>query len=154
MKPFALALILIVAGSAQTAVIEHLRDVRTIYVGSLGDAFGAEMIRNKLVDRLVKSGQVEIVESSERADAILTGIADAEKIERHVASATPTFASSSGGTRFVATSAVRLINQQHKILWTCDESNGMLGRSVTSSVAERIVKSLTKAIKQDQKTAR
>src|SRR5438128_10358886 len=61
--------------SADDAV-QRLGDIKKIYVASLGTADGADVIREKIIARLVQSGKVAVVESSEEADATLAGIAE------------------------------------------------------------------------------
>lgn len=132
--------------------VQHLRDVKTVYVGSFGDALGADVIRNKLISHLVKSGRIEVVEKEDQADAILTGAG--QVTENHVfdASATATQASTHGGTRYHATAGVTLLSRDSKILWADDTSNGMFARSAMSSIADKIAKKLLKAIEEDGKT--
>src|SRR6266481_388321 len=82
---------------AQDAV-QHLQDVKKIYVGSFGDGPGSELIRSKLISRLVKSNRVEVVEVPDQADAILTGVGELSARAYYNASATSTNASASGCT--------------------------------------------------------
>ena len=126
--------------------VERVQDIKTIYVGSFGEGPGSDLIRNKVIARLVKSGRVEVVENPESADAILTGVGELSKSTYYSANATTTNASAAGGTRYHATSAARVLNRQQKILWADEASNGMFYRSATSSVADKLVKTL-KAMK-------
>jgi hypothetical protein len=126
---------------AQTSV-QRLRDVKKVYVGSFGDAFAADVIRNKLISHLVKSGRVEVVENPDQADAILTGASQ-------VTDAAATESNTHGGRTYHATAGVRLLNRDSKILWADDTTNGIFARSVTSSIADKIAKKLLKAIAED-----
>jgi hypothetical protein len=57
--------------AAQTA--ETLLQVKKVYVTSLGGKQGAAELRDKLILRLKKCPDIEVVGSSSEADAILTG---------------------------------------------------------------------------------
>ena len=87
----------------------------------------------------------------ESADAILTGAGELSKSEYYSANANSSNANASGGTGYHATAGVRLINKEKKILWADQASNGMFSGSVSSSVADKIVKALFKAIDKDKK---
>lgn len=132
--------------------VQHLRDVKKVYVGSFGDSAGADVIRNKLISHLVKSGRIEVVEKEDQADAILTGAGQIS--ENHVfnASSTATGGSAHGSTHYHATAGVRLLSRDSKILWADDTSNGMFALSASSSLADKIAKRLLKAIAEDAKT--
>jgi hypothetical protein len=78
-----------------------------------------------------------VVLDSEKADAVLTGSSDVSKIDR--------YNNGSGGTRWDANAAVRLITKDQRILWVSETKNNHFARSATSSVADHIVKDLLKA---------
>lgn len=60
--------------AGQTA--DDLKDVRKVYVGSLGHKQAAEQLRKDLISELRKSGRLEVVSSPREADAVLTGAAE------------------------------------------------------------------------------
>lgn len=126
---------------AQPAITD-LASVKTIYVGDFGHGPGSELIRSKIISGLVKSHRVAVVETENGADAILTGVGELSKTEHFSIDN----ASGSGGSRYHATAGVRLLNQEQKILWADEASNGWFYRSASSSVAEKIVKALLKAL--------
>lgn len=128
---------------------QRLQDVKKVYVGPFGDGPGSELIRSKLISHLVKSKRLEVVEVANQADAILTGVGELSKTEHYSANANRSTANASGGSRYHATAGVRLLNTEHKILWADEVSNGMFSRSASSSVADKIVKNLLKAIEND-----
>jgi hypothetical protein len=67
-------LLLSAQGNADSAQIgETLSQVKRVYVGSLGDKQGATELRGKLLKRLRKTHEIEIVANAGEADAILTG---------------------------------------------------------------------------------
>lgn len=49
---------------AQQAV-QRLEDVRKIYIDSFGTGNGADLIRSKLISRLVKAGRFDVVQSAD-----------------------------------------------------------------------------------------
>ncbi len=122
--------------------VQHLRDVKKVYVGSFGDAFAADVIRSKLISHLVKSGRVEVFENPDQADTILTGASQ-------VTDAAVTESNTHGGRTYHATAGVRLLNRDSKILWADDTSNRpFFVGNVTSNVADKI---FLKAIEEDGK---
>jgi hypothetical protein len=129
----------------------QLQDVHKIFVDSFGDAEHADLVRSKVISKLVRAGRFEIVTSADQADAILTGVSQVSASQSYHASATPQYASSSGGTRYHASAGVQLIGRDQQIIWADDASNSLLSRSATSSLAERIVKDLNKALSKDIK---
>jgi hypothetical protein len=58
-----------------------------VYVGSFGTAEGADLIREKVINRIFKSGKLSLVETREPADPVLTGIGEISKGVRYSASA-------------------------------------------------------------------
>lgn len=125
---------------------QDLQSVKKIYVGSFGSGADADLIRSKLITRLVKTKSLEVVQSPEQADAILTGGGSVSKSTYYSASSTTQAGSASGGTRYNATAGVQLVNKEAKILWADDASNGYFSRSASSSLADNIVKHLLKAM--------
>jgi hypothetical protein len=135
---------------------QSLKDVKAIYVDSFGNAEGANMIREKVINRLAKSQSVSVVLDIGKADAILTGIGEVSKGYRESANVGAYGGTAGGGTIYDATAAIRLITKDKQILWA-DEArpSGLFTRGassgVTSSVADKIVKSLLKAIDSDRR---
>src|SRR6266699_528276 len=127
----------------------RLQDVRRIYVDSFGAGDGADVIRSKIITRLVKAGRFEVVQSADHTDAVLTGASLVSKTAHYSANANGQYANASGGTRYHATAGVQLVSKDQKILWADDTSNGAFSRSASSSLADRIVKDLLKSIAQD-----
>lgn len=131
--------------------VQRLQDVKRIYVDSFGNGENADVIRSKVITQLVKSNQFEVVQTPEKADAILTGAGTVSQRAVYSASANGQFGNASGGTRFDATAGVQLVNKQQTILWADNVSNGRFSRSATSSLAENIVKNLLKAVSDAKK---
>jgi hypothetical protein len=131
--------------------VKQIQDVKSIYVASFGDGDGSELIRSKIISRLVKSGKVTVVETPDHADAILTGVGELSKTTHYNASATPTSANASGGSKYHATAGARLLGRDQRILWADEASTGFFYRSASSSVADKIVKNLLKAMSSSKK---
>ena len=142
-------IVLSVTTAADT--VQQIRDVKSIYVASFGDGDGSELIRSKIISRLVKSGKVTVVETSDHADAILTGVGELSKTTYYNANATPNSVNASGGSKYHATAGARLLGRDHTILWADEASTGFLYRSASSSVADKIVKNLLKAMSPQKK---
>ena len=117
---------------------QSLKDVKVIYVDSLGSAEGADVIREKVINRLAQS-HLSVVLDREQADAILTGIGEVSK------------GIDESGTTYDATLVIRLITQDKKILWVDEAKPSRFKRSVSSGVADKVVKDLLKAIETDRK---
>lgn len=131
--------------------VQRLQDVKKIYVGSFGDDENSDLVRSKVISRLVKLGRFEVVEVLDQADSALTGTSLVTRDRYAVANANTTNSNASAGTRYHATAGVRLVNKEEKILWADDVSNGIFTRSVTSNVADKIVKDLVKTVSQSEK---
>jgi hypothetical protein len=138
-KAFVLLLALsALAAHSQAQNPAALTDVHTIFVDTLGTGQASGLIRDKIINRLVSSKRFEVVLSADKADAILTGSVEEAQGVR--------FDQGTGGTRYSANAAVRLITKDQRILWTFEGKNGMFSRSASSSVADRVVKELLKAV--------
>ena len=116
---------------------QSLAEVKTVFVDSLGQGEWSTIIRDKIINRLATSGRFQVVLDSDKADAILTGSGDVSKSDH--------YSNGSGGTRWDATAAVRLITKDQRILWVSETKNNRFARSASSSVADHIVKDLLKA---------
>jgi len=130
---------------------QRLQDVRRIYVDSFGAGDGADVVRSKIITRLVKAGRFEVVQSADQADAVLTGASQLSKTAHYSANANGQYANASGGTRYHATAGVQLVGKNQKILWADVTSNGAFSRSASSGLADRIVKNLLKGISKEAK---
>jgi hypothetical protein len=124
-----------VQSQSQTPAV--LADVHTIFVDTLGTGEASGLIRDKIINRLVASKRFEVVLGPDKADAILTGSVEEAQSVR--------FNQGTGGTRFSANAAVRLITKDQRILWTFEGKNRAFSRSASSSVADHVVKELLKA---------
>lgn len=147
------------SASSQTGMT--LGTIKTFFVGPLGSGEGADLIRQKLINRLIKTGLIGVTESESEADAVLTGAAQIDK--RHYLAMTGNYAN--GGTRISAQSVVRLVGKNKQILWTDEltsspQLRAIIGacfggvksvRSASANVADKTVKDLCDAITADRK---
>ena len=124
--------------------VQRLADIKKIFVAPLGTDDGAELIRQKIINRLIKSENFSIVESADDADATLTGaagISTSVSFNRY----------GRGGTHFSAYIVVRLIGKTKQVLWMEETRPRLFGAlSASSNVAGRVITDLTKAITVDK----
>jgi S1-C subfamily serine protease len=111
--------------------IQRLRDVRKIAVESLGNTDAAGLVREKLINRLVASGKLIVVEDSSDADAVLTGTVGANIYGR------------------ADVAAIRLVTRDGRTLWGNETRRGW-GKSASSSVADHLAKELLTAMTRDE----
>ena len=115
--------------------IQRLRDLKTVAIGSLGSSEAAALVREKLSNRLVKSGRLTVVVDPQRADAILTGVVG-ENIYGQA-----------------ATAAFKLVTWDDRIIWVGENSARGFG-SASANIADKIANELLKAIDMDSKAKR
>jgi hypothetical protein len=128
---------------------QRLRDVKTIYIEPLGSDTGSQLIRSKLINRLIKDGTLSVSETPDNVDAILKGAADIDK--RHYLTVTPSFVS--GGTSYRAQGAFRLVSKDGHVLWLGEMTSRKLlslNFSVSSRLADKLVSRLKSAIEADR----
>jgi hypothetical protein len=116
---------------------QSLDEVKTVVVDSLGQGEWPTIIRDKIINRLVASGRFQVVFDPDKADAILTGSVIESQVDRG----------------FDVTAVVRLMTKDQRILWVSEAKNNKnpFARSASSSVADRIVKDLLKAVSPPKK---
>jgi hypothetical protein len=127
----------------------RLADVKTIYVEPLGSDTSSQLIRSKLINRLIKDGTLSVSESPDNVDAILKGAADIDK--RHYVTVTPSFVSS--GTSYRAQGAFRLVSKDGHVLWLGEMTSRKLlslNFSVSARLADKLVSRLKSAIEVDR----
>lgn len=135
------------SSSTVQASEQKLTDIKKIFVGSLGSVSGSEYIRQKLINALSKTQGITIVDSAEKADAILLGSAE---IGHH-----RTFTVGAGFVssvpNFQADTVLRLEGKNRKPLWTDEISSRkhfshLSGKGASSDVIAKIVARLSEAI--------
>src|SRR4030095_13932271 len=149
MKKIILASVLVsIIGALATAQNEtKLANVKKIYIGDLGKEDGADLVREKIRLRLLKSERFTVVETPEAADAILTGVAGVERREYSSVSTNPSTGavSGSGGTSYAGLGILRLVDvKSQETVWTFEYKRGFGFGSASSRVANKTVEQLLK----------
>ncbi len=129
--------------SAAAASLEHLKDVKAIYVAPLeGENTPlADMLHAKLISALAKLQGISIVEDEENADAILTG-----------SGLIQTATSEYGHVHCRIQGGMRLVSKDGGVvLWADDVVSSRFARSASSSFAESVGKSLGRLFADRQK---
>jgi hypothetical protein len=144
MKALALVIASSLFGAAlleAQSVVQHLQDVKTIFVAPMdGDnAVVANLIRDKLISHLGKYRGISVVETEDRADAILTG--------SWMIQTTP---NAYGHSVYHMRGAMRLDSKDGVVLWSDEISNGPFARSASSSFADNVARKLAQAILADE----
>ena len=140
MRRLALAVVTLICGTmllnAQSAV-KRLQDVKTIYVAPLDsqDATVGNLISAKLMSYLAKHRAISVVESAEKADAILTGTGQVQTVNNVY-----------GHPSYRVQAAMRLDNKDGVVLWADDVASSRFATSASSSFAENVAKRLVQAI--------
>jgi hypothetical protein len=154
-----LTLIVSAALAQSQTHIERLRDVRRVYVAPFGKAEGADIIRAKVINRLVEARGIEVVGREEKADAVLVGVGKMRRQDRLEVDVNRSITDLPNSAPIEADLVVRLEVRGPdgtKILWGGEADNRSLwvafSPSASSSrIADRIVKDLVKAIEKDKK---
>jgi hypothetical protein len=112
----------------------RLSAVKSMYIDVLGSDDGAGLVREKIRARLAASGVVKVVETREKADAVLTGTAGVETSQYK------------GTTDYAGYGILRLVDvKTDEAIWSYEYRRGfMLGGSVSSRVANQAVDQLLK----------
>lgn len=117
------------AGTSHENVIQSLTDVKKISVASFGSTEGAGLVREKLINRIVGSGKIVVMEDPSDADAVLNG-----------AVATDIYGRASGAS-------IRIVTKDGRTLWGSEaRARAHLGGSTSSSLADHLSKDLLAAI--------
>lgn len=115
-----------------------LASVRTIYLGDFGSTEGADLVREKIRLRLLNSQRFAVVETSEKADAVLAGSVGIDR------------STTNGTTDYAGIGLLRLVDQRtQKTIWAHEYTRGyMLSGSVSTRVANQMVDQLLADAKQ------
>jgi phosphate ABC transporter phosphate-binding protein len=138
-----LHLILLHQAGAQT--VASLNRVRTIDVGSMGEGSGAEALRQRIVDRLNKSGRLQVVASPSAADVALRGTSSmwatgTISLSPHSKSASQTI--------YEGYLSVELVSKDGQILWSyLVTPSHFRTASITDDLADQVVLRLLAAIR-------
>jgi phosphate ABC transporter phosphate-binding protein len=141
----AVALSLAFTPCAQGQNSAALQGVRTIEVDSLGSGSGAEAIRQRITDRIEKSGRLKIVQSFSAADAVLRGTSSVWATG--TISLNPRSKSASQ-TIYQGYLSVELVGKGDQTLWSyLVTPSAFHSGSVTNDLADHMVQLLLDAIR-------
>jgi len=139
------AMILLRSGAAQQA--GRLIAAHTIQVASLGGGSGAEALRQRIVERLNRSGRLEVVASSSPADFTLRGTSSIWAAGR--ISFNPRSKAGSE-TIYQGYLSVELVGADNQVVWSyLATPSRFRSASITNDLADQIVARLLRAIEGD-----
>ena len=115
--------------STDSTGFQRLSDVKKLAVLSFGPTHAARLVREKLMNRLAKSGQFVLVEEWRDADAVLTGLVGASVYG------------------WADAAAIRLSDVAGRILWVDDARGPGRWGSASSNIADELADHLLGAIK-------
>lgn len=114
---------------------DALAGIQSIYFGDFGGGEGADLVREKLRVRLLNSGRFDVVESPDRADAILTGSVGVEKNLNE------------GTTYYRGAGLLRLIDTKtQKTIWAHEYRGGV---TIWGSTSTRVANQMADQLLQD-----
>ena len=128
-----------ITGTSDPGLIQRISDVKTIFIGEFGTTEAAALVKEKLSNRLVKSGKLTIIEDERQADAVLTGVVGNNAI----------------GVATVA--VVKVVTRERRVIWGGEKTAGGISRFVaveggaSASIADKLAADLLKAIEEDRK---
>lgn len=138
-------------GAQKESSTQILTNIKSVWVAPLGSDADSELIRQKLINRLGKSGIFEVVEARSDADAALMGAAEINHRHRFFANIGSGTAFVTSHTRYSGECVTRLVAKDGRTLWA-DESTSTRfvgsARSVqgaSGNVADKTVNNLVKA---------
>ncbi len=136
-------LVLLLPSAAQTGA--SLNRIHTIQVASMGDGASAQTLRQRIIDRLSKSGQLKIVESESAADVTLHGTSSmwatgTISLSPHSKSASQTI--------YQGYLSVELMSKDGQTLWSyLVTPSHFRTASITDDLADQVVSRLLAAIR-------
>jgi hypothetical protein len=154
----------VVVSSAAAQPVQKLSDIKNIFVAPLGTGDDSELIRQKIINQLIQSEILRVVDSPEEADATLTGVARIYSgMDFSIANGT-----GGGSTYQTACLVARLVGKTKQALWIWDTTQSRRRKAIPIvatalicpyallfchrySVSSELVKDLTKAIQRDKK---
>jgi hypothetical protein len=151
-----LGLILVLGAFAGAQEKFKLAEIKRIYIGDLGREEGADLVREKIRARLMKSDRFIVVETQETADAVLTGVAGVQRRHHSSIHTNPSTGDvyGSGGTSYSGVGVLRLVdNKSQETIWVYEYKRGFGFGSASSRVADKTVDKLLKDVKDADKKA-
>ena len=140
-----LIVFLILLHRAPAQASSPLNRIHTIHVVSMGDGSGAQALRQRIVDRLNKSGQLHVVQSPSNADVALRGTSS--MWATGTISLNPRTKSASQ-TIYDGYLSVELVSNEGQVLWSyLVTPSHFRAASITDDLADQIVSRLMVAIR-------
>jgi len=138
---------------AQNSQAAKLANIRKIYIASLGNEEGSDLVREQIRLRLVKTERFSVVERPESADAVLTGVAGVARSTSGLSTNSVTGAVSGGRTDFSGVGVLRLVDTKtDETLWVYEyKSSGFSLSASSGRVADKTVDQLLKDAKPPSK---
>jgi len=124
----------------------RLREVKTLFLGDFGTQEGGDLVREKIRNALEVWGRFRPIESTEGADAIVTGVAGFERNPRPVQASPGNI--SGGGEDYRGLAILRIVDaRSRETLWRFEYRRHSGGdRSASSRVAIQFIDDLKKAV--------
>lgn len=132
------------ASIAQTAT--DLRQIRRVFVGSLGEKQGAASLRKRIVDELKRSREIMLAASPADADAVLTG--DGDTYIRGYISLNPRSGTRPGDGEPVYDGflSVQLKGKNAEVLWSYLATPRFQSSHVERDLAKQVARKLETAL--------
>jgi curli biogenesis system outer membrane secretion channel CsgG len=143
-----------------------LLKVKRIYVDSFGDDAVSKEMQSMVVSALVATSRFKVTENSERADAILKGVAiEKTSHELHAYSEGTAVGGRNGGAAIKDSStntetiqeariAVRLVDPNGDVIWTStQESKGAKYKGSNADAADKCIKQLLRDVEKLENAA-
>jgi hypothetical protein len=128
--------------ASANAPAAKLANIHKIYIDDLGKGEGSDLVREKIRLRLTRDGHFMVVETSELADAVLTGDVGVNVIY-----------SSTGTTSFQPHGVLLLVATEiNETVWTFEYKHGFFAGGSAASIADQLADKLMKdAVSQAKK---
>jgi phosphate ABC transporter phosphate-binding protein len=136
--------LLAVVGNGAAQIAENLRSIHTLAVASLGDGAQASALRQRIVQRLEKSGRIKLVDDPAAADAELRGASGIWATGTVVADPHST---SSRQTNYLGYVSMQLVGKGNQPLWSyLVTPSRFRSGSITDDLADHAATRLLNAI--------
>jgi len=124
-------------------VDSRLASVKKIYIDSLGNEEGSDLVREKIRKLLVESDRFTVVESPDRSDAILTGVAGVERTYHSSVYSVNGQVYGGGNTHFKGVGMFRLVDtKDEEQIWFFEYETRFGFSSASGRVAGNVVDKL------------
>jgi len=136
------------SGRAQTA--HQLRDVKRIYVGSLGNKAGADQLRKDLLNELRRSKFTQLAPSPASADAAVTGTGEMWIKGYYSLNPRAGVVPRNGTPVYGGSLSIELVGKDKETLWSYLVTPRVSSTNVARDLCRELVRQLDAAIERDQ----